>query len=81
MQHDNKPANERQEAVACCDVEAVHQEDKRRQQCNTGVMQQPAGKQEANWRGGVSGQEAAEQQEDKRLQWCDKRHCGNQPAN
>ncbi len=34
-----------------------------------------------DWRGGISGQDALEQQEDKRQQWRDKRHCNNQPAN
>ncbi len=54
----------------------------------TGAMQQPAGKQEAdgrggiqeaNVRGGVSGQEAAERREDKRWRRHDVRRCNNQP--
>jgi hypothetical protein len=47
----------------------------------TGAMQQPAGKQEANWNGGISKQEVVECQEDERQRRHDKRHCDNQPEN
>jgi hypothetical protein len=48
---------------------------------NRGNAQQPAGKQEANLRGGISRQGTVEHQEDKRQQWHDKRRCNNQPEN
>ena len=44
----------------------------------TGAMQQPAGKQEANGRGGVSGQEAVERREDERRRRCNVRRHNNQ---
>jgi hypothetical protein len=44
-----------------------------------GVTQQPAGKQEANKRGGICRQESADPQEDKKQQQCGKTHCDNQP--
>ena len=54
----------------------------------TGATRQPAGKQEANrrggiqearGRGGISGQEAAERREDERRRRHDVRRCDNQP--
>ncbi len=75
--------------VACCEAEAACQEDKRRRQhvkrmrgsggVITGVTQQPAGKQEANRRGGVCRQEAVDRQEDKKQQRHNERCRDNQP--
>ncbi len=45
----------------------------------TGVTRQPAGKQEANGRGGVCRQEAADRCEDKKWQQRNKRRRDNQP--
>ncbi len=45
----------------------------------TGVIQQPAGKQEANGRGGVCRQEAVDHWEDEKRQQRDERHRDNQP--
>jgi hypothetical protein len=45
----------------------------------TRVTQQPAGKQEANGRGGVCRQEAVDHQEDKKRQQCNVRRGDNQP--
>jgi hypothetical protein len=44
----------------------------------TGVTRQPAGKQEANRRGGVRRQEAVDRREDEKRQRCDERHRDNQ---
>ncbi len=45
----------------------------------TGVTRQPAGKQEANERGGVHRQEAVDCQEEKKRQRHNERHRDNQP--
>jgi hypothetical protein len=88
MWHDNQPVNKRQPAGA---VDKKRQRIARQRQCieivrggggvTTGTTRQPAGKQEANWMGGVSGHGAAEHQKDKRQRKHDKRHHNNQPAN
>jgi hypothetical protein len=88
MQHDNQLANKRQPGG---EVEKRQWHIARWRWhvkrirggsgAKTGAPQQPAGKQEVKWRGGVSGQGAAEHQEDKRRQRCSERHHNNQPAN
>ncbi len=67
MRHDNRPANKK---ILGGELDKKWWRIARQRQCvkrtrgggiaMTGVMQQPAGKQEANWRGGISRQEAAE---------------------
>ncbi len=75
-------------AEACLKAEAACREDERQMRhvkrtrggggATTGVTRQPAGKQEANGRGGIHRQEAVDRQEEEKRQWCNERHCNNQ---
>jgi hypothetical protein len=88
MQHDNQPANKRQPGE---EVDKRWWRVVRRRwhakrtrgggDTTTGATIQPAGEQEANCKGGISGQDAMERQEDKRRQRHNKRCYDNQPAN
>jgi hypothetical protein len=88
IRHDNQPANKRQLGG---EVDKRRQHVARQRRCvertrgvggaTTGATQQPAGKQEANWKRGTRRQGALEHQEDKRQRRCNKRRCNNQPAN